>query len=61
MSNPRASALQYADQKYAVFLEELKEFTAIPSISTELDYQAEMQRAAEWVARRSHRLNLRAL
>ncbi len=43
-------ALEYARQNQARFLDELKEILTIPSISTDPDHAADMQRAAEWVA-----------
>jgi acetylornithine deacetylase/succinyl-diaminopimelate desuccinylase-like protein len=46
----RQQALDYAHQNREHFLEELKEFLAIPSISTNPEHAADIQRAAEWVA-----------
>ena len=46
----RTSALQYAHDHYANFLEELKEFGSISSVSTDPEAKPEMQHAAEWVA-----------
>ncbi len=43
-------ALEYARQNQGRFLEELKEVLRIPSISTDPEHAADMQRAAEWVA-----------
>ncbi|HUH97234.1 MAG TPA: dipeptidase [Anaerolineales bacterium] len=43
-------ALQYASQNRARFLNELNDFLAIPSISTDPEHQADMQKAAEWAA-----------
>jgi acetylornithine deacetylase/succinyl-diaminopimelate desuccinylase-like protein len=50
MTDNRSSALQFAREHRQRFLEELKEFAAIASISTNPDSQMEMQRAADWVA-----------
>jgi len=50
MTDARQNALEYAHQHNGRFLEELKEFLTIPSISTSPEYNAEVQRAAEWVA-----------
>jgi len=50
MTDPRQNALDYAHQHNERFLEELKDFLAIPSISTSPEYNADTQRAAEWVA-----------
>ena len=46
----RQQALEYAHQNRARFLEELKEFLAIPSISTSPENAGDVRRAAEWVA-----------
>lgn len=43
-------ALEYAHQNRDKFLDELKEFVAIPTISTLDENKADMQRGAEWVA-----------
>ncbi len=50
MTDPRQNALDYAHQNNARFLEELKEFLAIPSISTDPEHNADTLRCAEWVA-----------
>lgn len=47
MSN---TALEYARQNQASFLEQLKEIIAIPSISTLDENNQDMQRGAEWIA-----------
>ena len=43
-------ALQYASQNRERFLNELNDFLAIPSISTDPEHNADMQKAAEWAA-----------
>ncbi len=43
-------ALEYAHQNRGRFLNELKEFVAIPTISTLDENKPDMQRGAEWVA-----------
>ncbi len=43
-------ALEYARQNHERFLGELKDILAIPSISTDPEHTADMQRAAEWMA-----------
>ena len=48
-NNARQQALDYAHQNRERFLEELKDFLAIPSISTSPEHAADVQRAAEWV------------
>lgn len=44
------SAIAYARQRHAQFLQELQEFVSIPSISTLSEHKGDMERAAEWVA-----------
>ncbi len=50
MSNPHKNALEYAHVHRPRFLDELGEWLAIPSISTSAESQADMQKAAEWLA-----------
>ena len=50
MSAPRTAALQYAHDNNSRFLDELKEFLTIPSISTDPQHQSDIQTAARWVA-----------
>ncbi len=50
MMEPRQAALDYARQHQAEFLERLKEFVAIASVSTDPQAKPEMTRAAEWVS-----------
>lgn len=49
MTDP-SRALEIAHSNRARYLAELKEFLAIPSISTLTEYKPDMQRAADWVA-----------
>ena len=49
MSDSRTAALQYAHDHNSRFLDELKDFLTIASISTEAEHQAEMDQAAGWV------------
>lgn len=51
-------ALNYARANHEKFLNELKEFVAIPSISTLDENKPDMQRAAEWVASQLRSLNM---
>lgn len=44
------NAQQYAAQNAAAFLEELKEFIRIPSVSTLPEHKGDTRRAAEWLA-----------
>ena len=50
MTNPRSSAIQYAHENSTRFLNELKEFASIPSISTDETTKAAVLQAAQWVA-----------
>jgi len=43
-------ALDYAHQNHERFLNELKDFLTIPSISTDPEHKQDMQRGAEWLA-----------
>jgi acetylornithine deacetylase/succinyl-diaminopimelate desuccinylase-like protein len=58
MSDARKAALQYAHEHRERFLEELKEFVAIPSVSTEPEHKPDMQHAAEWAARQLRSLGM---
>ncbi|MFN3929953.1 MAG: M20/M25/M40 family metallo-hydrolase, partial [Thermoflexus sp.] len=55
MSDPRLQALEYVRRNRDRFLEELKDFLRIPSVSTDPAHQRDVQRAAEWVADRLRR------
>jgi acetylornithine deacetylase/succinyl-diaminopimelate desuccinylase-like protein len=50
MTDNRTAALNYAEQNYQNFLEDLKDFCTIPSISADPEYTEEVKRAAEWAA-----------
>ena len=50
MTDPRTSAIQYAHNNAIRFLDELKIFSSIASISTEESSKLEVLRAAEWTA-----------
>jgi acetylornithine deacetylase/succinyl-diaminopimelate desuccinylase-like protein len=50
MTDPRTLAIQYAHENAAHFLQQLKQFAKIPSISTDEASKHEVQRAAEWLA-----------
>jgi acetylornithine deacetylase/succinyl-diaminopimelate desuccinylase-like protein len=52
------AALEYAQANRARFTELLKEFTAIPSISTSPEHVDEMHKAADWVANRLRGLGM---
>jgi acetylornithine deacetylase/succinyl-diaminopimelate desuccinylase-like protein len=59
MSDPRTAALEFAHQNAPRFLEELKDFCRIASISTDPEAKLEMQRAAQWVASHLETLGIR--
>jgi acetylornithine deacetylase/succinyl-diaminopimelate desuccinylase-like protein len=50
MTDFRSQAIQYAHDNQTHFLADLKQFTSIPSISTEETSKENVHRAAEWVA-----------
>ena len=43
-------AINYIQQRREAFLEELKAFVRIPSVSTKSEHTGDVQKAAEWVA-----------
>lgn len=49
MTDARHTALQYAKDHRAQTLEELKQLVAIPSISADSAYKADIQKAADWL------------
>jgi acetylornithine deacetylase/succinyl-diaminopimelate desuccinylase-like protein len=58
MADNRTAALQYAQEHHEPFLEDLKTFVRIPSISTDPESKPEMQRAAQWVAKELRALGM---
>jgi acetylornithine deacetylase/succinyl-diaminopimelate desuccinylase-like protein len=50
MTDLRSSAIRYAHDNATRFLDELKNFTSIPSISTDDSSKGDVLRAAEWIA-----------
>ena len=56
MADQLSAALSYLKQNQSRFLDDLKDFVSIPSISTDPSAKAEMLRAAEWVADQLRRL-----
>ncbi len=53
----RLAALEYAQKHKQRFLEDLIAFSAIPSVSTDPKRAADVQKTAEWVARRLNALD----
>jgi acetylornithine deacetylase/succinyl-diaminopimelate desuccinylase-like protein len=58
MTDPCTSALQYAHENAIHFLDQLKEFTSIPSISTDENAKPDIQHAAEWLSRHLRSLGM---
>jgi acetylornithine deacetylase/succinyl-diaminopimelate desuccinylase-like protein len=58
MTEHRTRAIEYAHQNSEVFLNNLKEIVAIPSVSTSMEHKADMQRAAEWNAAKLNDLGM---
>jgi acetylornithine deacetylase/succinyl-diaminopimelate desuccinylase-like protein len=58
MVDNRTAALQYAQEHRALFLDDLKTFVRIPSISTDTQAKPDMQHAAEWVAQKLRALGM---
>lgn len=52
MTDPRVQALDYVRRNRDRFLEELKDFLRIPSVSTDPAHRPDVERAARWVAER---------
>jgi acetylornithine deacetylase/succinyl-diaminopimelate desuccinylase-like protein len=46
-------AIRYIQERRDAFVEELKAFCRIPSVSTKSEHKADKQRAAEWLDRKS--------
>lgn len=58
MTDARTAAIQYAHDNTNRFLDQLKEFASIPSISTDEKSKADIVRAAEWLARHLRTLSM---
>ena len=58
MTDTRTNALLYAHNNASRFLEELKEFSSIASISTDESSKPDIIRAAEWTAKQLHSLGI---
>jgi acetylornithine deacetylase/succinyl-diaminopimelate desuccinylase-like protein len=58
MTDTRDQAIQYARDHSDQFLATLKEFVAIPSISTDPEHAADMSTAADWAAERLRGLGM---
>jgi len=51
-------AMDYIQQRREAFIEELKAFVRIPSVSTKSEHKGDVQKAAEWVAAEMQRIGL---
>ena len=58
MTDPRSLAIQYAHENSTRFLDELKEFASIPSISTDESSKAAVLHAADWIAKHLRSLGM---
>jgi acetylornithine deacetylase/succinyl-diaminopimelate desuccinylase-like protein len=61
MTDPRTAAIQYAHENAQRFLDELKDYASIPSISTDPAAKPNMQRAAEWTAAQLRALGIKGV
>ncbi len=59
MADPREKALQYAHNNKENFLSAYKEILGIPSISTDQTRDADIQRAADWMATQLRNLGMK--
>jgi acetylornithine deacetylase/succinyl-diaminopimelate desuccinylase-like protein len=50
MTNPRSGALEYAQRNHDQFLNTLRAFVRIPSVSTDPEHIEDMKKAAQWTA-----------
>jgi acetylornithine deacetylase/succinyl-diaminopimelate desuccinylase-like protein len=58
MKDKRKAAIDYAHANKQRYLEQLIEFSSIPSISTDPEAKSDMERAAEWVAERLRSISM---
>lgn len=58
MAKDIAAALKLAEEKNAEYIDDLRDFLTIPSISTDPAYRDEVRRAAEWAAEACTRAGL---
>lgn len=59
MTDPITAAIDYAQANQSRFLDELKQFVSIPSVSTDPAAKPDMQRAAEWAAAQLRSLGMK--
>lgn len=58
MTDHKQATLEYIDRHYERFLQELIEFCAIPSISTDPNHKSDVDHCAQWVAEEMKRIGL---
>ncbi|MFZ5810093.1 MAG: dipeptidase [Chloroflexota bacterium] len=58
MSNNRSASIEYARSQTQRFLDELREFVAIPSVSTDPEYKAGIEQAAQWLVEKLKKLGV---
>jgi acetylornithine deacetylase/succinyl-diaminopimelate desuccinylase-like protein len=58
MKNRKSTAIQYYQDNQQRFLDELKDISSIPSISTDPEAKEAMQRTADWVAAKLRELDM---
>ncbi|MCL4561137.1 MAG: dipeptidase [Chloroflexi bacterium] len=58
MSSDHADAIHYAHQNPAQFIQHLKEFIQIPSVSTDPNHTGDMDRATRWLSEQLHRIGI---
>jgi acetylornithine deacetylase/succinyl-diaminopimelate desuccinylase-like protein len=61
MSDPRPIALEYLRSNRERFLEALKEYISIPSVSTDPACETEVKRAAEWTADHLRKIGIQSV
>jgi acetylornithine deacetylase/succinyl-diaminopimelate desuccinylase-like protein len=59
MSDPRSSSIQFAHDNQARFLEELKTFLKIPSVSTDPKHKENIQKCAQWTVQQLKTLGMK--
>ncbi|MBL7161875.1 MAG: dipeptidase [Anaerolineales bacterium] len=58
MSDPRSSALEYAHEQKKRFLDELIEFSRIPSVSTDTERDTDVHKTANWLVKQLNNVGL---
>jgi acetylornithine deacetylase/succinyl-diaminopimelate desuccinylase-like protein len=58
MSNNRSASVEYLRSQTQRFLDELREFVSIPSVSTDPEYQPGIEQAAQWLVEKLKKLGV---